>query len=175
MAIPLGPLREALAVARMAGPAAAKATKKTIRVLHNEGDFDSLTSMLKGKFDYNVRAIMDDMLHPSSRTSAGYANDGYPVTSMAKLPKGTITNRAGGGGMRARVMKLAQDQEAAAKARAFVPDSRPPGLKRIQDDLEFLRTNKPVARPAPAKRNVSAKSAAIAKRRAILKNMGTRK
>ena len=149
MGIPLGPLREALAAARVAGPAVAKATKKTIRVLHNEGDFDSLTGMLKGKPDFSVRATMDDMMYPSSKTSAGYADDGYSAASMAKLPKGTVTNRAGTGAMRARVMGLARNQELGAIASS--------------------------GRPAPAVRNSSAKSAAIAKRKAILKNMKNRK
>lgn len=149
MGIPLGPLRQALAVARMAGPAAAKATKKTIRVLHNEGNIDSLTGMLKGKPDYNAKATMDDMMYPSSKTSAGYADDGYSAASMAKLPKGTVTNRAGTGAMRARVMGLARNQELGAIASS--------------------------GRPAPAARNSSAKSAAIAKRKAILKNMKNRK
>ena len=85
MGIPLGPLRQALAAARMAGPGVAKATKKTIRVLHNEGNIDSLTGMLKGKSDYNVRATMDDMMYPSSKTPAGYANDGYSATSSTPL------------------------------------------------------------------------------------------
>ena len=172
MGIPIGPLREALFQARKLGPSVAKATKKTMRVLHNEGDIDSLTGMLKGKSNYNVKATMDDMMYPSRKTSAGYANDGYSAASMAKLPKGTVTNRAGSGG----------------------------GLARIQSDLEFLRRNpKATSRPAPGDMRArvmglarsqelgaiassgkavpakSVKSAAIAKRRAILKNMKNRK
>ena len=131
MGIPIGPLREALAAARMAGPAVAKATKKTIRVLHNEGDIDSLTGMLRGKPDYNAKATFDDMMYPSRKTSAGYAKDGYSAASMAKLPKGTVTNRAGSGAMRARVMGLARSQElsmksdVAAKRKALANKKRP--------------------------------------------------
>lgn len=116
MGIPLGPLRETLAAARKISPAWAKATKKTMRVLHNEGQADSLSGMLKGKFDWNAEATFDDMMYPSRKTSAGYAKDGYSAASMAKLPKGTVTNRAGTGAMRARVKKLAQTQETAAKS-----------------------------------------------------------
>ena len=36
-----------------------------------------------------------------------------------------------------------------SRSSGFIPDPRKPGLSRIQDDLEFLRTNKPVVRPAP--------------------------
>ena len=36
-----------------------------------------------------------------------------------------------------------------SRSSGFIPDPRRPGLARIQQDLEFLRTNKPVVRPAP--------------------------
>ena len=125
MGIPIGPLRETLAAARKISPAWAKATKKTMRVLHNEGQADSLSGMLKGKFDWNAEATFDDMMYPSRKTSAGYAKDGYSAASMAKLPKGTVSS-------------------------AFVPDKRPPGLARIQSDLAFLRRNpKAVDRSGP--------------------------
>jgi len=127
MAIPLGQVKEAFFQARKLGPAVSKATKQTIRVLHNEGNVDSLTSLLKGKPDFSVRAIMDDMMFPSSKTAAGYARDGYSLASMAKLPKGTVTNRAGSGA----------------------------GLARIQRDLARLGTPKPRTRPAPALKNAS--------------------
>ena len=134
MAIPLGQLREALFQARKLGPSVSKATKKTIRVLHNEGNIDSLTSMLKGKSDFNVRATLDDMMHPSSKTSAGYASDGYSAASMAKLPKGTVTNRAGSGA----------------------------GLARIQSDLAFLKSSpKAASRPAPG--NIRARVMTLAR------------
>lgn len=128
--IPLGQVKEAFFQARKISPAATKATKQTMRVLYNEGNFGSLTSLLKGKPDFSVRAIMDDMMFPSSKTAAGYARDGYSLASMAKLPKGTVTNRAGSGA----------------------------GLANIQRDLARLGTPKPLARPAPAKRNASSTS-----------------
>ena len=128
--IPLGQVKEAFFQARKLSPAVTKATKQTMRVLYNEGNFGSLTSLLKGKPDFSVRAIMDDMMFPSSKTAAGYAKDGYSLASMAKLPKGTVTNRAGSGA----------------------------GLARIQSDLARLGTPKPLARPAPAKRNASSTS-----------------
>ena len=123
--IPLGQVKEAFFQANKLGPAVRKATKQTIRVLHNEGNFGSLTSLLKGKPDFSVRAIMDDMMFPSSKTAAGYAKDGYSLASMAKLRKGTVTNRAGSGA----------------------------GLANIQRDLALLGVKKPVARPAPALKN----------------------
>ena len=64
-------------------------------------------------------------------------------------------------GTRARVKGLARQAELDMKAKVssnFVPDTRPPGLKRIQEDLEFLRTNKPAARPAPSYRGLSDKN-----------------
>ena len=125
--IPLGQVKEAFFQARKLSPAAVDATKKTIRVLYNEGNFGSLTSLLKGKPDFSVRAIMDDMMFPSSKTAAGYAKDGYSLASMARLPRGPVTNRAGSGA----------------------------GLARIQRDLARLGTPKPLARPAPAKKNAS--------------------
>ena len=128
--IPLGQVKEAFFQARKLSPAVTKATKQTMRVLYNEGNFGSLTSLLKGKPDFSVRAIMDDMMFPSSKTAAGYAKDGYSLASMAKLPKGTVTNRAGSGA----------------------------GLANIQRDLARLGTPKPLARPAPAKRNASSTS-----------------
>ena len=123
--IPLGQLKEAIFQARKISPAVTKATKQTMRVLYNEGNFGSLTSLLKGKPDFSVRAIIDDMMFPSSKTAAGYARDGYSLASMAKLRAGTVTNRAGSGA----------------------------GLVNIQRDLARLGTPKPLARPAPAKRN----------------------
>jgi hypothetical protein len=125
VSIPLGQLKEAVFQARKLGPDVTKATKQTMRVLYNEGNVGSLTSMLKGKADSTVKAIMDDMQFPSSKTAAGYVKDGYPLASMAKLPKGTVTNRAGSGA----------------------------GLARIQRDLASLGTPKPRTRPAPAKKN----------------------
>ena len=61
-------------------------------------------------------------------------------------------------GTRARVKGLARQAELDMKAHVssnFVPDTRPPGLARIQEDLEFLRTNKPVGRPAPSNAGLS--------------------
>jgi hypothetical protein len=125
VSIPLGQVKEAFFQARKLGPDVTKATKQTMRVLYNEGNVGSLTSMLKGKADSTARAIMDDMQFPSSKTPAGYVKDGYPLASMAKLPKGTVTNRGGSGA----------------------------GLARVQRDLARLGTPKPVARPAPALKN----------------------
>ena len=181
MGIPLGPLREALAVARMAGPGVAKATKKTIRVLHNEGNIDSLTGMLKGKFDYNVRATMDDMMYPSSRTSAGYADDGYSAASMAKLPKGTVTNRAGSGAMRARVMGLARNAELGAMAssgkaaHAKKAGSWPVATYGSLPSHSKAPSNIGKVVKAVKTKDAATKSAAFAKRRAILNNMKNRK
>ena len=195
MAIPLGQLREALFQARKLSPAVTKATKQTMRVLYNEGNFGSLTSLLKGKPDFSVRATLDDMMFPSSKTAAGYADDGYSAASMAKLPKGTVTNRAGSGGglariqsdleflrrnptatsrpapgdMRARVMGLARSQELGALARSGRPAPSYRGLSdKNKSDI------KGVVKAVKTK-DAATKSAAIAKRRAILKNMKNRK
>ena len=172
--IPLRQVKEAFFQARKFGPDVAKATKKTIRVLHNEGNIGSLTSLLEGKPNFSVRAIMDDMQFPSSKTAAGYADDGYSAASMAKLPKGTVTNRAGSGA------GLANIQRDLALLGTPKPLARPaPGNMRAR--VMTLARNQELGaiassgRPAPAVRNSSAKSAAIAKRRAILKNMGNRK
>ena len=172
MGIPLGPLREALSAARLAGPAVAKATKKTIRVLHNEGNIDSLTGMLKGKSDYNVKATMDDMMYPSSKTPAGYANDGYSAASMAKLPKGTVTNRAGSGAMMARTKTLARASELRVKD-SMAMRSRVQGLARGQEikmgqDLAKQATSGKSAHESAAFK--AARGRAFAKRNAILKN-----
>lgn len=146
--IPLGQVKEAFFLARKLGPDVTKATKQTMRVLYNEGNFGSLTSLLKGKPDFSVRAIMDDMLFPSSKTAAGYARDGYSPASMAKLRAGTVTNRAGSGA----------------------------GLARIQRDLARLGTPKPLARPAPANRNTGSAVArpAPAKKNASSTSVGYR-
>jgi len=64
-------------------------------------------------------------------------------------------------GTRARVTGLARQAELDMKAKVssnFVPDTRPPGLARIQEDLEFLRTNKPAGRPAPSYTGLSPKN-----------------
>lgn len=174
MAIPLGQVKEAFFQARKISPAVSKATKQTMRVLYNEGNVGSLTSMLKGKADSTVKAIMDDMQFPSSKTAAGYAKDGYPLASMAKLPKGTVTNRAGSGA------GLANVQRDLALLGVKKPVARPaPGNMRAR--VKSLARNQELGaiassgRPAPAVRNSSAKSAAIAKRKAILKNMKNRK
>ena len=172
--IPLGQVKEAFFQARKLSPTAVDATKKTIRVLYNEGNFGSLTSLLKGKPDFSVRATLDDMMFPSSKTAAGYADDGYSAASMAKLPRGTVNNRAGSGA------GLANIQRDLALLGTPKPLARPaPGNMRAR--VMTLARNQELGaiassgRPAPAVRNSSAKSAAIAKRRAILKNMGNRK
>ena len=173
--IPLGQVKEAFFQARKLGPSVTKATKQTMRVLYNEGNVGSLTSMLKGKADSTVKAIMDDMQFPSSKTAAGYAKDGYPLASMAKLPKGTVTNRAGSGGGLARIQSdlafLKSNPKAASRPAPGDMRSRVKSLARNQE-LGAIASS---GRPAPAVRNSSAKSAAIAKRRAILKNMKNRK
>lgn len=111
MPIPIKALRETLATARNISPDFAKATKKTIRVLQNEGFTDSLSGLLKGKPDYNAKATLDDMMFPSAKSPAGYAEDGYSAASMAKLPKGAVS----------RNMTVAQKRAMLARKRKAGP------------------------------------------------------